>query len=245
VPQTTRAPGVARWGVLALLICLGWLVSVQPVPLYDGIGFPDEPYRFLPARAGSAAAGPATVAKVTLKVAGGVNTGGLIANSAETGPQVSVYAPPRAFATTGNNPIELTATPVVPDPPLPKGTLDSNVYDLEFTSAGGQVKLVPAAQTPTITLRAVSIRDSLPVFEYRPASGQSWKEVRTRQVGRDIFNALATAPGQYALVQSGDSSPSGASSRGPLYAILGATLLLMLGVVVGVRVLGRRAAAQQ
>lgn len=240
MPQTTRAPGAARWAVLALLVGLGWLVSVQPVPLYDGIGFPDEPYRFIPARQGSRAAGPATVATVTLKVSGGVNTGGLIANSAELGPQISVFAPPRAFATTGTASVVLTATPVLPVEPLPSGTLDSNIYALTFTSADGQVTLVPGAQSPTVTMRAVSITTSLPVFEYRAAQGEPWKELRTRQVGRDIFNAVAPGAGEYALVQAGGSKPSSSSSRAPLYAVLGATVLLMLGVLIGVRVLSRR-----
>jgi hypothetical protein len=222
---------------------VGWLVSAQQVPLYDGIGFPDEPYRFLPARPGSGAAGPATVATVTLKVSGGVNTGGLIANSAELGPQISVFAPPRAFATTGTSAVVLTATPVLPVEPLPSGTLDSNVYNLSFTSTGGEVTLVPGAQSPTITMRAVTITPTLPVFEYRPAPGRPWKELRTRQVGRDIFNAVATGAGEYALVQAGGSKPSGSSSRAPLYAVLGATVLLMLGVLVGVRVLSRRTPA--
>jgi hypothetical protein len=229
--------------LLGLLVCLGWLVSVQPVPLYDGIGFPDEPYRYIPARPGTGAAGPATVATATLKVAGGVNTGGLIANSAEVGPQVSVYLPPRAFSTTGTGPVVVTATPVLPIAPLPPGVLDSNIYSLTFTSTGGTVTLVPSAQSPTVTMRAVNITPTLPVFQYRAAAGQPWKELRTRQVGRDIFNTLAPGPGDFALVHLGGSKPSGTGSRGPLYAILGATVLLVTGVLVGVRLLGRRAAA--
>src|SRR5881409_3272013 len=107
-----------RWGAVAVLLGLGALLSPAAVPLYDGVGFPDEPYRFVPPRGDNPAA---TTATVSLRVSGGVNSGGLLANSAELGPQVSVYAPPRAFqAPAGSTaPIRLTATPVAVTSPAP------------------------------------------------------------------------------------------------------------------------------
>lgn len=236
----TRVPARARWALLATALGLVWLTTSTAVPLYDGIGFPDEPYRYVPARGSGPAA---TSAEVQLKVAGGSNTGGLIANSQEVGPQVSVFAPPHAFGAPGTAPILLAARPVPPQPPLP-GTQVSNVYALSLTSAAGPVTVLPQAQPPAITMRVWTTAPPAPVFEYRPDPAQKWQELKTRQVGRDIYNASAPGPGEYVLVQLGSSSSPQKSSSGHtgLYVVLGATVLLMAAVIVGVRVLARRGA---
>jgi hypothetical protein len=229
--------------LLAVLLAIAWLTAPHAVPLYDGIGFPDEPYRFVPPVSSGTPA--ATVAEVELKVAGGSNTSGLIVNSRELGPQISVYAPPHAFAAPGTAPILLSARPVPPTPPLPRGTLDSNVYALSLTSTAGPVTIVAAAQPPAITMRAVTVTPTQPVFVYRADPTSTWRELKTRRIGQDIFNANAPGQGEYALVQIGraPTGPSSGSSRGPLYAVLGATALLMVLVLAGVRLLSRRGAA--
>jgi hypothetical protein len=242
VPRESRLRPALRVAGVAAVLALGWLLTPQPVPLYDGLGFPDQPYRFVPAK-GTAPA--ATAAAIQLAVAGGSNTGGLIANSAELGPQVSVYAPPHAFRSGGTAPISLVARPVPPTPPLPAGRLDSNDYELSLTSAAGPVTVDPAAQPPAITLRSITVVPSAPVFEYRPAVSAPWQELRTRQVGRDVFNADAAGPGEYVLVQidaPGPARGSGGGSGAGLYVVLGATAVLMALVIVGVRVMSKRAA---
>jgi hypothetical protein len=241
VPTSTTLRGACRWAAVLVVLAVAWLATPNPVPLYDGIGFPDEPYRFTLPKPGAA---PATNATTRLKVAGGSNTGGIIANSAEVGPQVSIYAPPHGFAVAGSADIVLTAKPVVPDPPLPEGKVDSNVYDLSFVSAGGPVTLVAAAQPPAITMRGVTIVPSVPVMEYRPDASSPWQELKTRRVGQDIFNANAPGAGQYALVQTEQAEAAAkSSSRTSLYVVIGATVLLMAAVLVGVRVMSRRSAA--
>jgi hypothetical protein len=228
--------------LLAVALGLVWLVSAAPVPLYDGIGFPDEPYRFVPPRGNGPAA---TSAQVELKVAGGSNIGGLIVNTREAGPQASVFAPPHAFLATGTAPVVLEIKPVEPQPPLP-GKPVSNVYELSMTSTAGPVTIDAAAQPPAITMRSTTPGPPAPVFEYRVAPGQAWRELKTRQVGRDIFNALAPGAGEYLLAQVGTTSDakSGSGGHSGLFVVLGATVLLMAAVIVGVRVLSRRAAAQ-
>jgi hypothetical protein len=240
VPLPTRARGSLRWLGVAIVLCTAWVVTPHPVPLYDGIGFPDQPYRFVPSRGGA----PATAAAVQLKVAGGSNTGGLIANSAESGPQVSVYAPPHAFRAAGTATIALTARPVPPTAPLPAGRLDSNVYALTLSSAAGPVTLDPAAQPPAITMRSITVAPSLPVFQYRSSPSAPWKELRTRQVGRDVFNTTVPGAGEFVLMQ-GDATAKGSSGGGGsgLYVVLGAAVLLMGLVVAGVRVMSKRAGA--
>jgi hypothetical protein len=231
----------SRWAVVAVLLGAGALLSPVAVPLYDGVGFPDEPYRFVPARGDGPAA---TTATVSLRVTGGVNSGGLLANSAELGPQVSVYAPPRAFEVAGGTtaPITLTARPVPLSPPPPPGQVESNVYALALTSPQGAVSFRSDAQQPGITLRAVSVQQPLPVAYYRPGPDRPWKQLVTRRVGRDNFNAVAPGQGEYVLMRPAAApggKDAGGSSRG-LLVVLGVVVLLMVGVVVGVRVLSRR-----
>jgi hypothetical protein len=218
-----------------------WLTTANPVPLYDGIGFPDEPYRFVPARGSGPAA---TSAEVELKVDAGSNVSGLIVNTREAGPQASVFAPPHAFAAPGPAPVVLDLGPVAPAPPMPPGAAESNVYALSLSSAAGPVSLVPEAQPPAITMRSVTTLPPEPVFHYRAAPAEKWREIKTRRVGRDIYNAVAPGAGEYVLMRdAAASSPRPSSAgRGALYAVLGATLALVAGVIVAVRLLARRPA---
>jgi hypothetical protein len=229
-----------RWTVVAAVLAAGWLASPAAVPLYDGVGFPDEPYRFVPARG---AGQPAAVAEVRLKVVGGVNPGGLLANSTEVGPQVTVYAPPEAFAVpdpTSPGEIVLRAAPVPLMPPAPRGEVVSNVYAVTLTSRLGPVTVQPQAQTPAITLRSVTPGLPLPIVQYRPAPDQPWRPLRTRQVGRDIVNASAPGAGEYVLIRPAAVTKEDGGGRGPLLLVIGLAVVLVVGVLVGVRVLARQ-----
>jgi hypothetical protein len=238
VPYPLPRRAVATWALLVAALAVGWLTTTSPVPLYDGIGFPDEPYRFVPARGNGPAA---TSASVELKVAGGSNVGGLIVNTREAGPQASVFAPPHAFRAAGTAPVVLALRPVAPQGPLP-GTAVSNVYELSLTSAAGPVTIAADAQPPAITMRSTTPGPPEPVFEYRTGPDQAWREIKTRRVGRDIFNAVAPGAGEYLLVQVGTAAAADTRSGGHagLYAVLGGTVLLMVLVIVGVRLLARR-----
>jgi hypothetical protein len=227
-----------RWGAVAVLLITGALLSPHAVPLYDGVGFPDEPYRFVPPRGDGPAA---TAAVVSLRASGGVNSGGLLANSTELGPQVSVYAPPKAFQvpSTAATTIQLTAGPVAVAPPAPPGELESNVYHLALTSPVGPVTVRTDAQQPGITLRAVSVKEPLPVMYYRATAAEAWKELKTRRVGRDNFNAVAPGPGQYVLARKAVVAEKGGGNTG-LIVLVGGVALLMVVVIVAVRVLSSR-----
>jgi hypothetical protein len=223
--------------VLLALLSLAWIASPHPVPLYDGIGFPDQPYRYVPPRGGTP---PATAAVLSLRVSGGTNSGGLIGNSTEVGPQVSFYAPPQAFAVTGSAPIAVAARPVPLAPPNPPGVVDSNDYALTFTSPDGPVTVKPDAQPAAMTMRSGSAAPNARVMEYRASGGTTWRELKTRQVGRDIFTANAPGAGDYVLVDRQGASSGKSTSRTGLYGVVGATVVLLVLVLVGVRVLSRR-----
>lgn len=222
-----------RWLVVAALLAVGWLATPLPgPPLYDGVGFPDEPYRFVPPRGDLPAA---TSAEVRLKVTGGVNVGGLLANSAETGPQVSVFAPPRAFAVPGprtTSDIRLRAKPVPPTDP-PPGRLESNVYRLSLTSDAGPVTVRPDAQPPGITLRAVEAKGPLPVMHFRAAPGNTWRVLTTRRVGQDNFTSVAPGAGDYVLAPAPAPAQSSSDRRGLLVVVLlAATFLAAVPIVI-------------
>jgi hypothetical protein len=230
-----------RWAVVAGLLALGALVSPSAVPLYDGVGFPDEPYRFVPPRSSNDFV--ASAARVQLRVVDGVNAGGLLANSSELGPQVSVYAPPKAFQVAGlpkTSEIRLRADPVPVTPPAPPGELESNAYLLSLRSPDGPVSLRSDAQQPGITLRAVSVKEPLPVMHYRAKAGEPWQALATRRVGRDNFNATAPGEGEYVLTRLGSAKQQSEGGNRGLLLLVGAVVLVMIGVVVGVRVLSGR-----
>ena len=226
-----------RWVAVAGLLAAGSLVSPSAVPLYDGVGFPDEPYRYVPPRSSNDFV--ASAARVVLRVVDGVNAGGQLANSSELGPQVSVYAPPKAFQVAGApkaSEIRLRADPVALTPPAPPGEVASNVYLLSLRSPVGPVTLRSDAQQPGITMRAISVTESLPVVQYRTRAGERWRALPTRRVGRDNFNATTPGVGEFVLTRLGSAKQQGSSSNRGLLLLVGAVVVVMVGVVVGVRV---------
>ena len=231
-----------RWVAVLVLLAGAWVATPSPVPLYDGVGFPDEPYRYVPARDDNLPA--ATAAQVQLPVEGGINTRGLIANSAERGPQVTVYAPPQAFQVARPDsvaPLRVRAEPVPPTEP-PRGDLVSNVYAVTLTSADGPVSVRPEAQPPVITLRAVSEQPPAPVMHHRTRPGEPWRTLPTKRVGRHHFHADVPGEGEFVLARAwtraGDST-----GTGPLVAAGVLALVVLTAAVLGLRVAGRRRAA--
>ena len=78
-----------RWtyvGAVALLTA--WLLAPAVTPIYDGPGFPDEPYRYVQAPAGAKATKPPTTAKASVTVNSQGLSGAAYSNSAEQGPQI-------------------------------------------------------------------------------------------------------------------------------------------------------------
>jgi hypothetical protein len=213
-----------------LLVTVGWLASPSAVPVYDGVGQPDQPYRYV-GREGS----PPAVT-VTVKAQGGVS-GPINLQSAESGPQVLLDLAAGAFRTTGAV-VRLTSTPVAGDgQQAPQGTVDGNVY--RFTVSSGAA-LQPDVAQGFLFLRAAEMTRPDPVVVHRDGPGGAWEKVRTTRTGRDVLSAPFRALGDYAVVDLPGSKPLSASGSG-----LSTTRLLLLGggvllmVVVAVLVLRR------
>ncbi len=217
-----------RWLAGALLVTVGWLASPGGVPVYDGVGAPDEPYRYVQAPAGATTTAEPTVATATTPVKDGLGTNGLSVATAEVGPQFSLYLPPRAMATS-SGPIEVTATPRAPTDQPRGARIDGNVYVVSLTAAGGVVTLTEKAALATVYLRATTATQPPPELYYRADATGSWQPLKTSRGGTDFYVASFSGPGQYAVVFS-DSAGGGVPVL-PL-VVVGVLVLLVVAVVV-------------
>lgn len=234
----TRGRGWLAAGILALLGV--WMLAPAVVPIYDGPGFADEPYRYVKSPDGTPTK-PPTTAHATV----GVNPQGLslpaYSNSAEQGPQVVLYIPAGSLkAPAGATAIDVTETPLAPSAPLPSdGTIVTNVYHVTATTSKGPVQVVGKTenQLPTLQMRAPSSKQPGPVFEHR--SGTGWQRAATLRVGQDIYQASAPEFGDWALVQLSASSTTGSSGGGGVnigLLVAGIAVLAVAGIIVAIRV---------
>jgi hypothetical protein len=227
---------VRRAGVALVLVTLGRLLSPAAVPVYDGLGAPDEPYRYAAPPAGTGRTAPPTTATATSPLVNGRTRNGLSVTSAENGPQVSVYLPVGALASSGSS-VVVTATPVAPTDQPPGGRIDGNVYDVAFRAAG-PVTLTSSAALAQITLRATTPPRVPPVMEHRSAAGQPWQPLKTVRFGFDIYTSDFTGPGQYALAVVKVAPQKKGASPTPYLLLGGVVLLVAVVVVVRLRATG-------
>lgn len=213
-----------------LLVATGLMASPSAVPVYDGIGAPDEPYRY----AGSPAA-PAPV-RVTVAAPGGRSAALRLAGP-EKGPQVLVDVAAGAFRTTATT-VTLTATALPGDGQrVPQGTIDGNVYRLVADTGA---RLDPDAAKGILFLRAAVMTSPSPVLVHRLRPQDPWRSVRTGLAGRDVLSTPLRALGDYAVVRLPGSAPlAEGSGLSPWRVGLVSGGLLLL-VLVTVLVLRRR-----
>jgi len=208
-----------------------WLASPSAVPVYDGVGQPDEPYRYV---GREKSPGPVTV---TVKALGD-SSGPVQLQSDEKGPQVLVDLAAGAFRTT-TDVVRLTSTPVAGEgQPAPQGTIDGNVY--RFTVSAGAA-LQPDVAQGFLFLRAAEMTTPDPVVVHRNGPADPWVKVKTTRTGRDILSAPFRALGDYAVVDLPGSKPlsSGGGLSTTRLLLLGGGVLVL--VVITVLVLRRSA----
>lgn len=229
-----------RVAAAVALLAGAWIASPAIVPIYDGPGQPDQPYRYVAPPPGDTKQTPApTSATASIPVRNGVSTAGL-AYSAESGPQVRVYVPPGSLqAPPGATTIRLTATPSAPQPPLPTdGTIVGNVYTITATASGGTVEIVGKGddQTPTLQMRAPSANQPGPTFE--TFDGKKWTQTETIRAGQDIYQTAAPKLGIWALVQL-KVGGSGLSGGQLVMLVFGIAILAIVGIILVVRLVRR------
>lgn len=224
-----------------LALGLAWLTA-PGVPLYDGVGFPDEPYRYVQPPPGSKPSKPPTSATGQVTAGKGASNDFFDAPSDEKGPQVEVYA--SAGGLTGAPDVRsfaIRADPVAPGPAAPKISIDGNVYRLQLTSTPpGPVGLAPVTDQvwAWIALRATSSKPQHPVLVYRAAPADPWRMLHTEQTGNDVFAANVQGAGDYALAYIKTVTIKHASNGGvPLTVVaLAVTLALIVLAIVGIRI---------
>jgi hypothetical protein len=227
------------WAFSALLVAVGWLLTPHAVPVYDGIGSPDEPYRYVSTPPGATDAGkPAGGAQATLSVVGGVNAELASLRSDEVGPQVWLYVPVGVLAAPGRK-VTVKVVPEAPTLPPADGPIDGNVYRVSLTDPAGPVTL--NSSESTISLRAITAKQPGPVIEHRLGPGQKWRLLDTSRTGNDIYSGVLPGAGDYALVHSSlgqargfPSGGSGGSNYGLIVGLL-VLFVLLLSVVFAVR----------
>jgi hypothetical protein len=220
----------------AVALGLAWL-SVPGVPLYDGIGVPDEPYRYVRPSPGSRTTKPPTSANWRVPASKGASSDFIDAISGEQGPQVEIYA--SVGGLKGISPVKtfsLRADPIATEP-APGYTIDGNIYRLHIASTPpGPVAIAPGTDhvTDWIALRATSAKPRHPTFLYRPAPTTPWKPERTKKTGNDIFAADLEGPGDYALAYDRRSARHPRQVGGiPLTMIILAGALGLIVIAIG------------
>ena len=204
------------WCAGLLLVCAGALASPSAVPVYDGVGSPDEPYRYV---GHNPAPGTATVS---------VRAGdGFELKTGESGPQLLIDLGAGALLSPARD-VTVTATPLPSDGPLPRGTFDGDVYRVAAPGA----RLDAAKAQGFVFLRAAVMTKPDPVIVFRDAAARPWTEVRTSRAGTDIVSTPFRALGDYAVVRLPGSKPTASISAST------SRLLQIGGVVLAALVLG-------
>ncbi len=221
-----------RWLAGALLVGAGWLVTPQPVPVYDGIGTPDEPYRFVAAPPGATQTAVPTTAFAQTPVKKGRGTNGLSVTTTEVGPQFSLFLPPMAMATTGES-IAVKAEPTAPTTQPQGAKIDGNVYALTLTSTA-PITLTEKAALATLYLRATSAKQPPPAIIFRSEQAQPWKALKTSRGGQDFYVTAFPGPGEFAVAFA-DVAAKDDDTFPVLPVVLGGVLVLLVAVVLVVR----------
>jgi hypothetical protein len=214
---------VRRWCAAALLVSIGWLASPQATPIYDGVGAPDERYRY-------ALMTPAPdAATATVPLTAGTS-GALQLKSSESGPQVLIDVASGAFRGSGTA-LTVTASPLPATGTPPRGAFDSNLYRV---TASGDAALRPDNAQGFLFLRAAIMTSPNPVIVHRTDPQQRWTEVKTSRAGRDVLSTPLRGLGDYAVERPPNakslSTANGLSlTRGLL---LGGGIVLLLAITI-------------
>ena len=221
-----------RWILVSAVLLLATsLTSTHIVPLYDGLGFPDEPYRFV---ADPSTTLPPTTADQTF-TRQDLKSYSATISSHESGPQVSITLPLSSVTLPASaSQMQLTATAEAPtDGPTP-GKIISDVYDARAISQPGPAKF--DERQDQIALRAPAtqqINGSVTIV-YRPSNKDQWQSLFTSQTGSDIYAASFYGSGQYA-VAVGAATPRAtptASGKSPTSSGPSTRLSLVAGLIV-------------
>jgi hypothetical protein len=216
-----------------VLVVLGWVVTPTPVPIYDGLGVPDEPYRYVDGAGRGRATQPPTTATAQTPVRKGSSAMDLVISSREQGPQVTLFLPAGSLVAADFSEITVRVLPQAPESQLSSLKISGNVYRVELSASDGRVTLGSNIASSNIFLRATDQRDGWHML-YRPDAGGWQPPLKARRPGTDTWVARFQGPGDYALARS--ELPAASASQLPW--VLAGVLGLLALVIVIVRLSG-------
>lgn len=228
----------------AAVLGTAWLATPHAIPLYDGIGVPDEPYRYVQPPAGYQKTPLPSKASVTIPASGGTNSGsGVLVQTSEQSSQSGLFVIPKSFtAPVTTKSFTVTITPEAPDGVTPGGAPDGNVYRIEVLADGKTEAGLNSTNGTSVdyTQRATSPKIATAALYFRPLGG-SWRTLEVAKSGTDSFGAIFAGPGDYALVAT--KSASSSSSHTLVIVILVLVVVAMAGAVLLIRVSRRATSA--
>jgi hypothetical protein len=257
--SATKTPtSQARWlfGIAILVIAVAAVFGGRIVPIYDGVGFPDEPYRYINPPAGTQKTAAPTTAEDILTMSAGTNTGYTDMLSYEQGPQVQLYwAPKSIHADNSVTGLDIQAKPEAPAPTdePADGTIAGNIYAVVSDQPA---TFNDKSRTSSLTLR-IPIADQskgTPVIEFQPTEATTWRQLDTMRYGNDIYEASTVGFGNYAMVvlkptahvnsttisgQKTTKKQSGHTLSLPIIALMVSILPIALAIL-GIRLSGRK-----
>jgi hypothetical protein len=255
VPAGWRSRRPAALVLILATLALAATVLAHPPhapPLYDGVGFPDEPYRWVvPPQGEQRTRLAATEAFMRIPVTGGANVESQ-ARSDEKGPQILLTALAGAFAVPpGASSIMMRAVPrAVPDVQPDDGHVVSNLYVITAEAEGRPVALT---RDYSLALNLRAVRSTAQAVVVCRWTGTAWQQLATARIGVDIYAAWLDTIGPVALVQldpgvTPQPAPLGPSSTvrnaGPgvdaLWLAFGVVVLLIAGSLLVLRGASRR-----
>jgi len=213
-----------RWPAAAALLLVGFLAGGGRATLYDGVSFPDDPYRNVDGFPAPSAA------HRTVALPAGRSTAFEL-RSAEQGPQVQVDADAAALQ-GGSDAATVRADPVAPVDMPRDGALDSNVYRL---SASGPAQAGPGQVL--LFLRAAVMTKPDPVVVHRDRPGSTWTRLPSSRSGQDVLSARWHGLGEYAVVRlpGAHTRTTGGLSAGRLLGLITGVVLLVAVTLTATR----------
>lgn len=232
---------------LALAVLSRLLVPAAP-PLYDGVVV-NEPYRWLEPPPGGLGGAQGFSATDALEGGGSPL---IAAQTPESPPQASVFAPPGALdLPPGTRSLQVAITPI-PAPGTPAtGNIAGNVYRISITNQDGLATTAPADAFVSVVFRGPD--GTLDATIERFENG-AWTPLKTDHAGYTSgFLSIVTEFGDFALVAPEGSATPSASGSGavtstaattttpPTSPAEGIPLFVIVAVGGGVVVLGATA----
>lgn len=196
---TSRRTAALGWAALLAVLCV--LAPLTGQPLYDGVGVPGEPYRWVVAPVGAPSAPPAAGAEQQVALAGGRNGSPVTVLTVEQGPQALVVLEPGAVRSASDR-VVVRLEPGVPPRDVPGVAAASNAYALVLEAAdGSRVRLSGA---PLVQLRVPS--DVRPPVALLLERDGRWEALRTRRTGADVYSAALPVAGRVVAVRVLDAA---------------------------------------